>query len=243
MDFTKFVSLLENGELFFSRADKFEDPFEGSLPQSQKQVRKELLEEFPPEWTQELLPKFRRICTRHTFLNCWHMNEGESAAMWDLYLKSNQGICIQSSLGSLIESISDSQTIYISKVEYIDYSEEEIPGWGTLGNIGDTLSPFIHKRESFEHEKELRAIIHDLPWHSEEGATVKAEDIRNSDLDESVYEPGRPVEVNLETLIESIRVSPEANSWVNQLVRDVCNTYGLDEDLIDSSPMTQKPLY
>jgi hypothetical protein len=29
MDFTKFISVLENGGLFFSRADYFSDPFEG----------------------------------------------------------------------------------------------------------------------------------------------------------------------------------------------------------------------
>lgn len=32
MDFTKFMSLLDTKKLFFTRADKFEDPFEGSWP-------------------------------------------------------------------------------------------------------------------------------------------------------------------------------------------------------------------
>ena len=31
MDFTKYVSLLEKRALFFARADKLEDPFEGYL--------------------------------------------------------------------------------------------------------------------------------------------------------------------------------------------------------------------
>ena len=34
MDFTKFVSLLEKSSLFFARADKLEDPFEGYLPRA-----------------------------------------------------------------------------------------------------------------------------------------------------------------------------------------------------------------
>lgn len=244
MDFTQFVSLLENEELFFPRADKFDDTFEGSLPYSHKETRKELIKDYPLEWSQSLLHRFRRVCTRHTFLNCWHKNSGESAAMWDLYLKSDQGICVQSTYESFIEAIEkEKQDIYLSKVEYIDYTEEDIPGWGTRDGLGDTLSPFIHKRESFEHEQEIRAIIHDLPWHSEENAKITAEDIRESDLDESVYEPGRSVKVDLEQLIETIRVSPEADSWVRGLVEDVCEKYGIERDLVTDSPMAEDPYY
>jgi len=32
MDFTKFVSMLEESGLFFARLDRLGDPFEGSLP-------------------------------------------------------------------------------------------------------------------------------------------------------------------------------------------------------------------
>ena len=39
MDFTKFVSLLEKQALFFARADKLGDSFEGSLSQVNKTLR------------------------------------------------------------------------------------------------------------------------------------------------------------------------------------------------------------
>ena len=32
MDFTKFIDILENEALFFTRSDRFEDKFEGTLP-------------------------------------------------------------------------------------------------------------------------------------------------------------------------------------------------------------------
>ena len=32
MDFTKLISLIDSQCLFFTRADKFDDPFEGSWP-------------------------------------------------------------------------------------------------------------------------------------------------------------------------------------------------------------------
>lgn len=244
MSLTKFIAILENKELFFPRADNFEDPFEGSLPEPQHERREEYREEYPAEWVEELLPRFRRICTRHTFLSCWHMNEGESAAMWDLYLKSDEGICIQSTFDRFIESIaSDSQDIYISKINYVDYEEQEFSGWTVRGDMGDTLSPFIYKRESFKHEKELRAIIHDLPWYSENGATISAEDIRKADLSEEVYEPGRGVDIDLERLIESIRISPDSPSWVKRLVEDICERYALGRELVEESPITNSPHY
>lgn len=39
MDFTKFASMLEKKELFFARADKLGDPFEGSYPKENVQQR------------------------------------------------------------------------------------------------------------------------------------------------------------------------------------------------------------
>ncbi|MFC7069504.1 hypothetical protein [Halobaculum lipolyticum] len=244
MDFTKFVSMLESRSLYFPRADKLEDPFEGSLTAEQVGHRKDSLEGYPNEWIEELLPKFRRICTRHTFLNCWHMNDGESAAMWDLYLKADQGICIESTYESLIESIDDEQDIFVSKIQYIDYESRIPPGWGADGHIGDTITPFTHKRTSYEHEQELRAIIHDLPWHSEEGEReITPDEIRSSDLDESAYEPGRSVNVDLSELIEGIHVSPESDKWIRDLLVDVCEKYEIDPDLVAQSKIGENPSF
>ena len=44
----------------------------------------------------------RRKKNREEFaINCWHLNDHESAAMWKLYLKSNEGIVIQSTFTNL----------------------------------------------------------------------------------------------------------------------------------------------
>jgi hypothetical protein len=42
MDFTKFIALLEDNSLFFSRGDKFRDRFEGSVPRRVAQESREL---------------------------------------------------------------------------------------------------------------------------------------------------------------------------------------------------------
>ena len=52
----------------------------------------------PQHWVSASLPNGSRDCTA---VNCWHINEHESAAMWDLYLKSNEGIAIQSTYQKL----------------------------------------------------------------------------------------------------------------------------------------------
>jgi len=159
--------------------------------------------------------------------------------MWDIYLNSDQGVCIQSSFESLRDSMDTDEDVFISKVKYVDYAEVEIPGWEGLA---DTISPFIYKRDAFKHESELRAIIHDLPWYQSGGTgKITVDDIRDEDLENGGYEPGRSVSVDLDELIESIRVSPEAGSWVETLVEDVCDEYGLDTNLIDDSPMDQEP--
>jgi len=242
MDFTQLVSLLENGYIYFPQADQFDDPFEGSLPEShEEEFRRDLLvnEKSAVSWTVDILPRLREICKKCTYLSCWHLNAGESAAMWDIYLKSNQGICIQSTIDRFRDSITTNDDLYISKVNYIDYEEDTFTGWRGLG---DTLSPFIHKRESFQHEAEIRAIIQDLPWHDANGTSnITAEEIEGTSLDDEDYDSGREVKVDLDTLIEAIHVSPEAEDWVQDLVEDVCETHDVDPSVVDNSRMTKDP--
>jgi hypothetical protein len=86
------------------------------------------------------------------FVNSWHLNEYESAAMWAIYSRFNSGIAIQSTYNRLVKSFSRcKEPIYIGKVKYIDYSNE----WIDNDNI---LQRFIHKRKSFAYENELRVI-------------------------------------------------------------------------------------
>lgn len=102
MDFTKFVSFLESKSLYFTRADKFEDPFEGSYPRINVLARQHIPEELPEEAREgyrimlENSGDVNRRWPKYTAINCWHLNNHESAAMWRLYLKSNEGIAIQS---------------------------------------------------------------------------------------------------------------------------------------------------
>lgn len=63
--------------------------------------------------------------------------------------------------------------------------------------MGNTLSPFMYKRKSFEYEDELRALI----WTPQHGKN----DILNPQENKFANTPGLPVTVEIEQLIEKIK--------------------------------------
>jgi hypothetical protein len=233
MDFTKFVSLIDTRRLFFTRADKFEDPFEGSWPKINVDARKEALPELKSKDRDEYLKmmesseKYNKEWRRFNAVNCWHANEHESAAMWKLYLKSDEGIAIQSTYRLLKKSIIDDETVYIGKVKYIDYETEYI-------DARNLLSPFVHKRKSFEHEKEIRGVV--LKWPQPNDGAL------NLEQSQDTIHAGIPIKVDLETLVQKIYVSPNAPNWLADLVIGAVKKYGYEFEVIHSK-MNSSPLF
>ena len=234
MDFTKLISLIDKRRLFFTRADKFNDPFEGSYPKINVEARGYLPEEVTKDMAPETIKKIteslkksgelNKHWPRFTAINCWHMNDHESAAMWDLYLKSDEGVAIQSTYSKLKKSLTDEEDILLGVVKYIDYDTEYLES----GNI---LSPFMHKRKSFEHEREVRAI--NLKWPFGEGF----ESIENDTI-----EFGVEIKTDLEVLIEKIYVAPNSPAWFSELVRSAVNRYGYTFEVVHSR-LNDSPLF
>jgi len=229
MDFTKFVSLLDRSALFFTRADKLGDPFEGSYSRANIELRpivyrdKEKSE--VPQGMLTTLSKVFQATPKFTFINSWHLNEYESAAMWRLYLKSNEGIAIQSSFSRLKGCLKDEEhDIYIGKVKYIDFDKDWMPE-------GNTFYPFVHKRKSFEHEQELRAVIQEM---SPKGGRI--------DLSKPLFDDGIYVAVDLNLLIERIYLAPTCPAWLFELTKSVTKKYGLDKEVVQSG-LDDVPVY
>ena len=86
IDFTKFVSLLDLKALYFPRSDLLGDPFEGAMPRDNFRFYSLLYGTPPitPEGLQEI-SQLRQELRKRVYINCWHMNERESFAMWNLY--------------------------------------------------------------------------------------------------------------------------------------------------------------
>lgn len=83
LDFTKLVSLLDSRNLYFTRADKFDDAFEGSWPKANVEARKpKVVKTDDPDWksfytvAEALTPLYSQY-RRYVAINCWHMNEYE----------------------------------------------------------------------------------------------------------------------------------------------------------------------
>ena len=218
MDFTKLISLFERNELFFSRADYFDDKYEGTLPGLSNNGIQEILRRFPKEHradVEEHIKETRKassVIRRLVNINCWHINEYESAAMWKLYLKSNEGIAIQSTYRSLSESIKvsddDDDEVVIGIVQYMDYEKE----WNS--SPGDYYNTFLRKRRSFSCEQELRAI--------------------RVNFQANVSSRGLYVPVDLKRLIQRIYVAPSSPEWFYELVKSVTKKYEYNFDVVRS---------
>ncbi|TLS37732.1 hypothetical protein [Pseudalkalibacillus caeni] len=220
MDFTKFVSLLDSSSLFFTRSDKFEDPFEGLNSSANEKLRNDVYGEKIPQEAFFKFDEIRKKVRPYTHINCWHMNEFESAAMWKLYLKSNEGIAIQTTFGNLCNSFSEyNDQVFIGRVNYIDYDSEWMPE-------GNMLYPFVHKRKSFEYENEVRAVIQKLPLSKTEAKV---------DWNVPPEPYGVNVKINLDVLIEKIYIAPTAPIWFKELVYSVTKKYELDKTVHQST--------
>ncbi|MED1409795.1 DUF2971 domain-containing protein [Bacillus paramycoides] len=168
MDFTKLVSLLSTCTLYFPRSDQFKDVFEGKIygyGEEDVRITIEELIEFPN--ASENFKKHSKSIVdqvvksvydrsekdkKRVFVNCWHLNEYESAAMWELYLKNEEGIAIQTTFNKIKKSLDAcEEEIFIGKVKYIDPIKYK--------NLNTSfIEPFFTKRMSFSHEKEVRLV-------------------------------------------------------------------------------------
>jgi hypothetical protein len=215
MTLEKYRAMLESRSLYFCRGEKLraEDPYEGSY------LGWELLSRVPLETAQIFVQKMKS-CGLPIAVNCWHLNEFESMAMWRLY-GDKVGIAVQSTFDRLIESLAKCPCdVKIGKVKYF------MPGKESF-NSGDPFTifvPYLHKHQGFEYEHELRAIV----W-------------------ETGGMPRRPdgdilVPVDLKTLIEAIYVSPRALSGVRKDAEEATKASGFDAPVLQSELMTL-PLY
>jgi hypothetical protein len=220
MDFTKFVSMLANSGVYFPRADLLGDPFEGSFSAPNKGLREAFYQQL--KTTKELrnrMPEFARQngkwTRKCTYINCWHMSHCESAGMWRLYARSNEAVAIRSTIKKL--KVALDADCFVGAIQYINYSTTPIPE-------NNTFWPFLHKRLSFSHECELRAVIQDFPIT--DGAIVVGTPIDRTGIWKTI---------SLSELIDHVYVAPTAPRWFSELTEHVLRQYKLKVKVSQSS--------
>lgn len=221
MDISKLVCLLDKNLLYFARADLLGDPFEGSHTKTHHKSDYIIQIMQGDENKQEIKLTSAQMFSafrRNTFINCWHLNPNESHAMWSVYLRDHQGIAIQSTCSRLITALSKNEQykVNVGCVNYIDYEKDSFP------DENQTIFGFLHKHKSYEHERELRAII-------------RAEHHASAIFAPDQVPVGKQLQVDLEVLIERIVLPPDAPSELEGVITSLLQLYGLAKPVTLSS--------
>jgi hypothetical protein len=132
---------------------------------------------------------------RHLFVNCWHLGELESEAMWRIYCREGIGVAVVLPYANLRDSLPNVDT-YIGKVSYIQYDVEHIT---TIFDLAHGFSFAMHKRKEFSHESEARIVVE-----------------RPDPTPDSIKIPWAP-----EDHIAKLVISPYSSPWYADTVVDV----------------------
>jgi hypothetical protein len=234
IDLSQFIYLLSESCLYFSKLGELDDKWEGTFPNAMN----ELMTRSPIYQATRLFTdenharEYVRTDLKqqqHFYgVNCWHLNEVESVAMWKLYTSGIDGVAIQTTVGRLTASLAlEPRDLFIAEVQYIDHEAENVPE-PIEPNV---LTPLITKRRSFRHEREVRAIL----------------DRRStSDPNEELGMRcclgfcGEPIHVDTTALIERIVVAQEYPAWAISSLQEAVTAQGISIT-IETSDLLKTP--
>lgn len=206
----------------------------------------------------------RNFLSHLMYCNSWFHREKESHSMWAEYGDKNPtSVAIQTTVGDLIESLeSDEYNIHIGTVKYEDYLTADIEGYEDFPSIesidlndpDDVLklfyAPFLHKRDVYKDEHEVRAIISfedvceeflervytsEIPYYSDPMFQTDASLLRDYKNPINNAHNGIPIRVDLHTLLKKIVISPTVNDYFLIPFKDLIKRYNIDPNIISSS--------
>ncbi|MGO9611950.1 MAG: hypothetical protein ACLPX5_02835 [Dissulfurispiraceae bacterium] len=225
MSFAKFAWLIANKALYFSRLDQHRDKWEGTLPTNR-------------DFETVRYTRYNR------FINCWHMNEGESDAMWKLYGGSfGETVAIKTSIGHLKQSLRQSSLdVLIGRVIY------NVEQGNTIENQNNPLYfPVLRKRKPFEHEQEVRLCVCSEQNPNPPDFTPLKEELARlgmhfNGLDilkryDGQNGRGIPICVNLSQLIEEVFLCPDEKDYLEDSVKYILMSGKLSDRRVRRSRM------
>ena len=219
--FPAYVAMLNARAIYFSRVPVLydDDRFEGFESES-----------------------FNEAFNKKTCVNCWHQSEYESTAMWHQYgsavaIKSTARHLIQALDRATVTNVDSKEVDVVVSLGVVRYtSNEEIL---SSERRASAMLPLLRKRNVFEHEREVRAIMSfyfarfddDFRW-DESYFSAGNEYL---ELAEAIVErPGIDVQVDLNVLIQCVVTSPTMSPWIARLVQDVTKQYGFNFPVVAS---------
>ena len=220
MSFPKFISLLEFGQLYFTRINNLEDPYEGVLPRKTVDRMREVLSKSDRKDISQ-----RRLIIQNNIdymtgmrpmfaVSCWHMGNSESDSMWNRYIDGSGGIAVKSTFGHFKDAVASVEhAVYGCLVEYIDYDNTDIDEMNAFNWVK-------YKRLEFMSDREFRGVLM-LPGNIAEGVCV---------------------DVGVEVLIDEVIVSPKSDGWVVGLVKALLRKYEINAS-VHRSRLSNAPGY
>ena len=205
LDLAKFLDLLISRRMYFRRADRFSDKLEGAMPAGMRQAMLESGPKNSPLWIDP--DTWYRRTRVGNYLNCWNFSARDNMALWQLYGGASSSVVITSTVQRLIDTaVRWDRDVLIHRVKYIDH-------FGTPETVVGSYSDLLrYKHEAYKFENELRFVVPQVG----EGWGNNPEELR------------LPIN-DLNVLIRSIVVAPEARPWFFDLVKDVTAKYGVTQ--------------
>lgn len=205
----KFLSLLNDKQLFFQRSDRFFDSKEGKLSSMDKRL-------YEYYHVSNLIDRAESGGLGCCYVNCWVMSNVELYLMWSTYSSLCEGIAIKSTVGNLIKSLdpNEEKEVMISDVKYIDYESDYT--FDKTGGMANAIAPYFCKRQYFSQEQELRLAHYDP----------------NMRIHHNVY--NMKFDVSLESLIDEVWIAPDAENWYVDLVKKELSFHGIDKPVFQS---------
>lgn len=202
MDLPKLLDLLHSSSLYFRRADGFADRLEGALFPS---FRKELNKAYDRKELDHDADYFYRKARMGNYVSCWTIGARDNMALWQLYGGVKTSIAITSTVDRLINcGFSWNRSVLLHKIKYVDH--RKIKNY----DVGASSDVLRYKSDAYKYERELRIVVpqQETGWES------------------------NPIKIklslpNVDALVRSVVVAPEADESFLESVRDLCRRYGL----------------
>lgn len=202
LDLPKYIALLRTRSIYLQRVDLFPDKLEGVLTPG---IRRGLDDAYASNESPYNADMFAAQVRGGVYLSCWSSGAHDNMALWQLYGSPTMGVVVTTTVGQLIDAAlmwANDETIEIFKVKYIDHLKNPDI---TIGRYSD---PLRYKHRAYAFEDEVRIVLSRV-------GTEKPKPY------------GLQFSVELDQLIRSVVIAPEAPDWFADLIRDVTNRYAL----------------
>ena len=213
MDIYGFLSLLTGQKLKFTNLSEFEDGFEGRMPFNNSATLNIDFSDDSKCFSRSVdevvaLTENLESIRKRTWVTSWQQSDDECSLMWRVYGSRQNGVALKTTAGDLIAALDPTNDYIVGPVKYINYILDRVP---------DEQNFFFtfHKQQGYFAEQEFRIAL--------------------TESHESFDDKPQFVQFDLNKALEKIVLSPWAEKWQLDALKEVLRSFMLDPNLIGYS--------